>query len=492
MAQPELILLALDESKTLPRIERALLDVGYTVVLVHDRNKLKEVLKASTPALMLISEIFDGKSGPDMAATGMNSIPTLPVILLAERDPAQTNKSVFDAGLAGYLFPPFRVEDLVSAVEKCLARARIQGNWIRTEVNGKAHSLGAPSITSAAENSRLESILAQIQDSLIILDEARNILFVNQAAEKALGFENVDFTGKSVEELIINPDLLALLDQSEESNVKDHEVTFEDGRIFNVQYKRVPSIGSAITMQDIGYLRGLDHIKNDLLQTVSHDLRSPLTAVLGYVELLDRVGPLNEQQHEFLHRIQGSVRNITTLINDLLDLGRLEAGMDTRRENVELDHILKSSIAHLESLIRKKNIHLQQEIGANLPPLRADPIRIRQMIDNLIANAIKYSPEGGEIHINLMSTDDQIILQVADNGPGIPLEDQARIFEKFYRASNVAKIDRGSGLGLAIVKTIVDGYLGRIWVDSAINQGASFFVVLPAYQQTEKDLKNFK
>jgi PAS domain S-box-containing protein len=485
MAERELILLALDDSKILRRMEGALLGAGYAVTALADQNELKQVLQGRAPALLLIGEIFSKKNGLEVAASASRDLPTLPVLILAKKESSHTDNTFFEAGLQGYLYPPLRTKVLLSAVETALARGRAQGIWIRREVERKTRSLEERTSKLEREKTRLESILSQIEDGLIVLDETRKILLANQAAQKAFGLKQVDYIGKPVEEVFFNPDLLAMLGKSDESNVKDYEVNFEDGRTFIAEYTRVPNIGSAITMQDITYLKHLDQTKNDLVQTVSHDLRSPLTAVLGYAELVERVGPLNEQQQEFLHRIQGSVRNITSLVNDLLDLGRLEGGMDTQRENVKIDQILKSSLAFLEPLIRKKNLQLQQEIAADVPLLRANPIRIRQLLDNLIGNAIKYSPEGGEIHIRLMSTDDQIILQVADNGPGIPLEDQARIFEKFYRASNVSKVDRGSGLGLAIVKTIVDSYLGRVWVDSALNQGASFFVVLPAYPKPE-------
>jgi two-component system NtrC family sensor kinase len=254
--------------------------------------------------------------------------------------------------------------------------------------------------------------------------------------------------------------------------------------VFNVQHTPIPAIGSAITMQDISYLKQLDLMKSEFVHTVSHDLRSPLTAVLGYTELVERVGPLNEQQKEFIRRIQGSVQNITSLINELLDLGRLEAGFDTRRESVQLESILEYSMGLLEPLILQKNLRVSQNVASGLSPLRANPIRIRQMIENLIGNAIKYAPEAGEIDIHVMEEAQQIIFEVKDTGPGIPLSEQGHIFEKFFRASNVAAT-KGSGLGLAIVKNVVDSYHGRVWVESEVGKGASFFVVLPTFETKE-------
>jgi two-component system NtrC family sensor kinase len=232
-------------------------------------------------------------------------------------------------------------------------------------------------------------------------------------------------------------------------------------------------------MQDISYLKELDRLKSDFIHTVSHDLRSPLTAILGYTELVERTGPLNSNQQDFLHRLQGSIHHITTLVNDLLDLGRLDAGFDTRRELVQLESILKYSLDMFDAQAKKKNIKLSVDIAKDLKGLRANPIRIRQMLDNLVGNAIKYTPANGSVHISMFMQDYQIILKVEDTGPGIPQDEQGRVFEKFFRATNAPDHAEGSGLGLAIVKSIVESHQGRVWVESTIGKGSSFTVLLP-------------
>jgi two-component system NtrC family sensor kinase len=236
-------------------------------------------------------------------------------------------------------------------------------------------------------------------------------------------------------------------------------------------------------MQDITYLKEVDRIRSEFVHTVSHDLRSPLTSVIGYTELVERAGTLNDMQRDFLHRIQDSVQQITGLINDLLDIGSIEAGFDTRREFVQLDGILRYTLDMLQGQIKSKSLIVKTEISPALPALRANPIRLRQVMDNVVGNAIKYSYPAGEIGISIRSEGEQIILKVTDAGPGIPVADQPRIFDKFYRASNINSEVEGSGLGLAIVKTIVEGHQGRIWVESVEGKGSSFFVVLPVVSE---------
>jgi Osmosensitive K+ channel histidine kinase len=169
-------------------------------------------------------------------------------------------------------------------------------------------------------------------------------------------------------------------------------------------------------------------------------------------------------------------------VNDLLELGRIEAGFDTQREVVSLDGIIRFALETLGGQISEKKLNLHVDLPTDMPPVRGNPIRLRQMVDNLIGNAIKYTQEGGEISIAVEVQKDQDILRISDNGPGIPPSDQPHIFEKFYRAGNVPKGVGGSGLGLAIVKSIIDNHQGRIWVDSLLGRGTTFTVVLPVYK----------
>ena len=265
---------------------------------------------------------------------------------------------------------------------------------------------------------------------------------------------------------------------------RPHIVGQYDGRVLSAQYTTIPGVGAAITMQDITYLRQIDRLKSEFINTVSHDLRSPLTAILGYVDLLERVGPINDAQREFIQRVQHSVESITALVNDLLELGRIEAGVDSQKEMIRLDTLVQLTVETMEAQISERG----QKLVTVFPPagqieLRGNPIRLRQMLDNLIGNAVKYTPDGGEITLELEEQGDQVIVRISDTGPGIPPADQPHIFEKFYRASNVPKGVGGSGLGLAIVKSIVDNHHGRIWVESVVGHGTTFVIVLPVYRQ---------
>lgn len=335
---------------------------------------------------------------------------------------------------------------------------------------------------SQRERFKFETVITNIQDGIILVDAKNQILLINPAARKVFGLGFADLTGVTILEAITNNEFESLFASIVDNPLKFHEIAFEDGRVFNTQYTPIPSIGAVITLEDITHLKMLDRLKSDFIHTISHDLRSPLTAIMGYVELLDRVGPLNDQQREFVRHVQNSAQNITALVNDLLDLGRIEAGFDTRKDEVLLETILRYTLDNLGRQIEDKRQELILNIAPSLPVLRGNPIRLRQMMDNLLVNAIKYTPVDGRIKVSLHSEADQIIFEVADTGIGIPPSDQLHIFEKFYRADNAPKNTPGTGLGLAIVKSIVENHAGRIWVESVVGMGTKFVVVLPTFQ----------
>jgi PAS domain S-box-containing protein len=478
MPKSDLVLLALDNPDILPLFERALAAASYQAAFARDRAALDKVLQETSPALLIVSDKFKDGSGIEISSNLLERFPTLPILLLATQDSPAFIKDALRVGVSDILTPPLRIDDIMRIVENSLKRAQRIGDWIRREVQRTTASLEK----RVNELQKLETIFTHIEDGVMILDSDNRILLMNPVVRRAFGLGQKEISGQNVLEVIAHPGLRSLLNSTSTNPLQFYEIDFEDGRVFNAQYTHIPDIGVAITMQDITYFKRIDQMKSDFVHAVSHDLRSPLTAILGYVDLLDRVGPLTDQQREFIQRVRISVHNITGLVNDLLDLGRIESGFERQKEIVPLDGILNYTLDNLNNQIAAKKQHLHIELSPHLPSLHGDPTHLRQMLDNLIGNSIKYTPEGGDISVSVEAKGEQVILRVKDTGPGIPLADQPHIFDKFYRASNVGAAVPGSGLGLAIVKSIVDNHDGRIWVDSVIGQGTTFTVVLPAYR----------
>jgi PAS domain S-box-containing protein len=485
MAKPDLILIALEEPSLLSLMERVL-RVKYETALARDTQDLGRLLQESNPALLLLGERFDGHQGVKAAKELIDRFPTLPILIYTEKARPELMKGILELGLSGYISPPLKTEEIVDAVENSLRNAHRVGDWLRREVRRTTASFKKRAEISETERSRLELVFNNIHDSVMILDEEKNILLLNPAICRAFGLNVKTAIGKPVLDILRHPDLVALITHTDNNDpLQYHEISFPDGRVGNAQLTAIPEVGYAITMQDITYLKEIDRVRSEFVHTVSHDLRSPLTSVMGYSELVERVGPLNENQRNFLNRIRDGIQHITSLINDLLDLGSVEAGLDTQRQFVQLEGVLRYTLDMLHGQIKSKHLTVHTEIAQPLPALRANPIRLRQVLDNVVGNAIKYSHTNGEIKIIIHCEGDQMILQVTDEGPGIPFSDQQYIFDKFYRGSNISPEIEGSGLGLAIVKTIVENHQGRIWVESAVGKGSSFFIVLPVPSKSD-------
>ncbi len=329
-----------------------------------------------------------------------------------------------------------------------------------------------------SERRKLETVIKDTQSGVIVVDPDHRVMMLNQTAKEAFEVKG-DYFGRSIAEVFDHSGLLEVI-RSSAAISRREEVEVDDGRIFSVQKSSINGVGYSVVMHDITHLKDLDRIKSEFVTTVSHDLRSPLTAILGYVELIGRAGPLTTQQEDFVSRVRISVEQIAELVTDLLDLGRIESGLDTSKERTPMAVLTHYALDSFRSRIAEKGLQLEVRLQEGLPFVYGDPIRLRQMVDNLLQNAMKYTPPQGKIFVEAEAEDDQVILRIRDTGPGIPPQDQPFLFDKFFRASNTPGDAPGTGLGLSIVKSIVDQHDGRIWVESELGHGATFTVVLPA------------
>lgn len=332
------------------------------------------------------------------------------------------------------------------------------------------------------ERRKLKAVLRETAEAVIILDPQMRILLCNPAASAALRV-STDVVGQSIYQVISNRTLLDLFaNVTHKRRPLQAEALLPGGRTFNAYLTPVEGVGYVLMMQDITHLKELDRVKSEFLATVSHDLRTPLTAIRGYVDLLEKVGPLNEQQREFVERVRRSIAHIAALIGDLLELGRIEADYDLEMEPLHLESIIDAVVESFRPLVEEKKLSLHWELKP-LPLIRGNPRQMRQALENLLSNAVKYNREGGWISVTADSQDGYIIVRVADSGIGISPEDLPHIFERFYRGQTAEVEEReGTGLGLAIVKSVIEKHGGRIWVESQLGKGSVFTFLLPTLE----------
>ncbi|MCM8782999.1 MAG: cell wall metabolism sensor histidine kinase WalK [Candidatus Omnitrophica bacterium] len=242
-------------------------------------------------------------------------------------------------------------------------------------------------------------------------------------------------------------------------------------------------IGMVSVLSDITKQKELDRLKSNFVSSVTHELRTPLVAMEKSVSLLLTQDIPESQQREFLAITQRNLKRLTLLINDLLDLSKLEAGkMDIRRQPTEISTIVEEAVSGLETWAKTKSLMINRIIDEGLPQINVDPNRIIQVLNNLIGNAIKFTPSGGTITIeaHLIREDNELEVSVQDTGIGIPKEDLPRIFDKFFQVGERAPTDiSGTGIGLSIAKEIIKLHGGRIWAESEKGKGAKFIFRVP-------------
>jgi two-component system phosphate regulon sensor histidine kinase PhoR len=334
---------------------------------------------------------------------------------------------------------------------------------------------------------RLEAILQSTPDPVLVTDYNGHLLLANSAAVNLLNHGNPLDSGTPIEEFVFQEEILNLLN-SQENEVESVEVGFPDNQIFQATASPVMAdmqlMGRVCVLTDITQFKELDALKSDFVSTVSHDLRSPLTLMRGYATMLQMVGDLNEQQVGYIKKINLGVDSMSRLVNNLLDLGRIEAGVGLHLEMLPMVDIVNQVTESLALEAAQKQINLSTEFPKQpMLPIEADHALLYQLVYNLVENAIKYSNAEGEVKIILVIEDQKLILAVQDNGIGVAPVDQPRLFEQFYRAQGSQhRQQKGSGLGLAIVKSIAEKHGGSIEVESRLGQGSVFTLKIPLRQ----------
>ena len=285
----------------------------------------------------------------------------------------------------------------------------------------------------------------------------------------------------------------------EEGVTYEERLELEDGRVVSVHlapvFFRRDFLGTVSVFRDITHQVEVDRLKSEFVATVSHELRTPMTAIKGYVDilLLGAAGPLNDQQRHFLETVKNNTERLNLLVSDLLDISRIEAGrVALSPETFSLADLIREVLAEQERIAKEEGREMAFRLTApdDLPLVYADHERVRQIVENLVENAYRYTQPGGRVTVRVHREDDAIQVDVSDTGIGIPPEEQGRVFERFYRGENpLVMASAGTGLGLAIVKTLVEMHGGRIWLESSgvPGEGSTFSFTLPLTPPLENE-----
>ncbi|MDN5347858.1 MAG: two-component system, OmpR family, sensor histidine kinase ResE [Clostridia bacterium] len=344
--------------------------------------------------------------------------------------------------------------------------------------------------TLKQEKQKMANILANMAEGVLAVDSQGRLLLANARAAKTLALPDGDFLGRSLTELIPHPELKEFFQTIlQERQSMTAEFRLNSGQFFLAHVSPLKEkeeiYGAVIVLQDISELRQLEELRRDFVANVSHELKTPLTSIQGFVEaLMD--GLINDPATEarYLKVIHQETLRLNRLVQDLLDLALMEAKkIEWEMRPLKLAEICTQVLQKLTPQIQAKDLKVSLDVPAYLPPVLGNNDRIEQVLINLLSNAVQFTPAGGRINIKALNKGDMIEVQVQDDGQGIPPEDLPYIWERFHKVDKSrTRGQGGTGLGLAIVKHIVEAHGGRVGVKSKVGEGSIFSFSLPVYQ----------
>ena len=401
--------------------------------------------------------------------------------------------------------------ELVTAAAPMIATT-ISNADLYTLITEQAERVGTLLRKVQAEDSKNKAIIEGIADGVLVIDPSRTIQLANSVAAAMLGTDSEMLAEKRMEVILT----LATSDINKQIAQELYRIiTVQQSRLAENQAPltaRIDIGGKAIivlmgtislaantnvppsilvVLRDISREAELDRIKDEFISTVSHELRTPMTPIKGYTDLLvnNKVGPLNDLQLKFLRVIKTNADRLDSLVNDILDISRIDAErVKLDNKPIKLSGLIRQVLPTFEYQIGEKNLALTLHIPDSLPPVYADPDRVTQILVNLIGNSVKYSRPDDKINIVVTAQNDYVRVDIQDTGLGISEEDLAQVFDRFFRAErDVSSVVDGTGLGLPIAKNFVELMGGKIWASSELEVGSTFSFTLPAAKQNPID-----
>lgn len=341
------------------------------------------------------------------------------------------------------------------------------------------------------ERRRLDRVLIHMSDGVIATDRVGKITIINDAAREILSLSKGHAEGQAILDILDLNEEISMSDLYKEKG-EDHKLSIGE-RFIDLKFSIIESEmgfiqGIVCVLHDVTEAENIERDRKSFVSNVSHELRTPLTSMRSYVEALNDGAWKDEKiAPQFLSVIQNETNRMIRMVSDLLQLSRMDAGTeDFEKELIDLRALFNFVLDRFDMMIQSdesKNFVIARKIIPDQVWIEADQDRMAQVLDNILSNAIKYSPDGGTITASLSLKDDDVLLSIRDEGMGIPKEELPRVFSRFYRVDKArSRAMGGTGLGLAISKDVVVEHGGKIWVRSVLNQGTTFFVSLPCEQ----------
>ena len=474
------ILVIDDEERIREACKMVLADQGFSVSVAQDGITGLSMVEADHFDIILVDLMMPVLSGFEVLSRVREIDSDAVVVVITGYATLEHSIEAMKQGAFDFIPKPFTPDQLRAVVTKSLKYT----NALQDIVKAK---------------SRLRVMINQLTEGVMTTDARKRIVQANPAFLHIVNYQGESVIGRDAQEIISSDTISRLIDQTlampsdtyaeitEEIILAGNERSGE--RIFNVRCTPLRgrtnrNLGAITVLHDITAAKKMEQLKSDFVSTVSHEIRSPINSLLMQLKIIldGLAGEITEKQREILERASGKIMNLNNLVTELLDLSRIESGLliAHEKEQIDVDELLKDQLSFHLPYAEEKKQSLQAEIQEHLPSIFANRQNMEEVFSNLITNAIKYSPEEGNILVKASATNNAITFSVSDTGFGIPEEDLDKVFTRFYRVKdeNTRKI-HGTGLGLSIVKGIIDSHQGSISVQSKVNKGTTFNITLP-------------
>lgn len=475
------ILVVDDEARIRKGCQAVLSTEGYSVQISESGSDALEMINANHYDIILLDLMMPGISGFDVLEKVRTLHPDTVVIVITGYATVEHSIEALKTGAFDFIPKPFPPDHLRVVVSKAL------------EYNRALKDI-------SNEKSRMRALVNHLGDGVLLTDNLKQVVFANPAFLRLAGCQESDITGKSVGEVVQEEALEDLIGRALDMQPDEFvELTEEwnrgaTGEEEVIAVRCVPfrdrlhrNLGTISVWQDISRLKKLDQMKSDFVSTVSHEIRSPMNSVMAQLKVImdGLAGEVTDKQQEILSRASQKIQALSQMATELLDLARIESGLiNQEKEKLDVAELLQAQVDFFADRAAEKEIRLGLEPQGHLPSIMANRYHIEEVVSNLISNALRYTPPGGELTISTQTGDNYLSVLFRDTGIGIEPDELERVFDRFYRVknSNTRNII-GTGLGLAIVKDIVEAHNGMIRVESEVGKGSTFRVFLPLLKE---------
>ncbi len=479
-----------DEVSLREGARRILTRMDYEVFLAEQGEEGLGILRTEPAGIVLLDMKMPGMDGMDVLEEIMAMNRGIIVIVITGYATVETAIQAMKMGAYDFIPKPYEPDQLRMVINRAneTLKLKIDRETLERERKRTLADLNT-------EQSRIHTILESLPNGVLVTGSDGRVVLLNQACYKHLHLNPEKTPGGPISDYLADQELCSLvMDISRGRYIDYNDIPSKEIRVNNETHllvrcrpvlgERQECMGTVVNIMDISTMKALEELKSEFVAKVSHELRSPLSTIHEQIKMVmgDVGKSIGRDDKHMLSRAREKTGGLISTIGDLLDLSRIEAGMGVKElKPVQVDDLLKSIGEFMVSRATAKDQTLTVTTpDAPMPPIKGDLLTLESVFGNLISNAINYTPNGGTIRVTAGVTGNNIRVTVADNGFGIPAKYMDKIFDRFYRVKNEkTRYITGTGLGLPIVKGIVDAMNGYIDVESQVNQGTTFTVILP-------------